>query len=168
MKNADAVCVLSDFESWSLVISEAKLVGTPVIATRTSGAIEQIEDGETGVLCDFTPEAIADGIERLLKDAALQSRIRKALEGFSTQQRSVQEFTQMLTDCPVHRARPSLLYVSDNINYVSGRAARDGDAGAGAAPGFRHHRVQHGGARRAQPPDCLRACRLWICRPAAA
>lgn len=120
MKNADAVCVLSDFESWSLVISEAKLVGTPVIATRTSGAIEQIEDGETGVLCDFTPEAIADGIERLLKDAALQSRIRKALEGFSTQQRSVQEFTQMLTDCPVHRARPSLLYVSDNINYVSG------------------------------------------------
>lgn len=89
MKNADAVCVLSDFESWSLVISEAKLVGTPVIATRTSGAIEQIEDGETGVLCDFTPEAIADGIERLLKDAALQSRIRKALEGFSTQQRSV-------------------------------------------------------------------------------
>lgn len=54
MKNADAVCVLSDFESWSLVISEAKLVGTPVIATRTSGAIEQIEDGETGVLCDFT------------------------------------------------------------------------------------------------------------------
>lgn len=99
MKNADAVCVLSDFESWSLVISEAKLVGTPVIATRTSGAIEQIEDGETGVLCDFTPEAIADGIERLLKDAALQSRIRKALEGFSTQQRSVQEFTQMLTDC---------------------------------------------------------------------
>ena len=66
MKNADAVCVLSDFESWSLVISEAKLVGTPVIATRTSGAIEQIEDGETGVLCDFTPEAIADGIERLL------------------------------------------------------------------------------------------------------
>ena len=26
----------------------------------------------------------------------------------------------MLTDCPVHRARPSLLYVSDNINYVSG------------------------------------------------
>lgn len=120
MKNADAVCVLSDFESWSLVISEAKLVGTPVIATRTSGAIEQIEDGETGVLCDFTPEAIADGIERLLKDAALQSRIRKALEGFSTQQRSVQEFTQMLADCPVHRARPSLLYVSDNINYVSG------------------------------------------------
>ena len=120
MKNADAVCVLSDFESWSLVISEAKLVGTPVIATRTSGAIEQIEDGETGVLCDFTPEAIADGIERLLKDTALQSRIRKALEGFSTQQRSVQEFTQMLTDCPVHRARPSLLYVSDNINYVSG------------------------------------------------
>lgn len=119
MRAADAVAVLSDFESWSLVITEAKLIGIPVIATRTSGALEQIVEGETGVLCDFTAESIADKIEKLLGDARLRSRIRENLRGFTTQSMVLEEFAAALNDCRCH-ARPKLLYVSDNINYISG------------------------------------------------
>lgn len=66
MRRADAVCVLSDHESWSMVITEAKALGVPVIATRTSGALEQIEDGKNGVLCGFSDEEIAENLRAFL------------------------------------------------------------------------------------------------------
>lgn len=119
MRAADAVCVLSDFESWSMVISEAKVLGVPVIATKTSGALEQLADGETGILCDFSAQAIAAAIQRFLSDKPLQARIRRNLEGFSTRSIAVREFETELAACCAGK-RPSLLYISDNINYVSG------------------------------------------------
>lgn len=119
MRAADAVAVLSDFESWSLVITEAKLLGVPVVATRTSGALEQIEDGVTGVLCDFSPKNIADKIECLLSDKALQARISTHLKGFTTRQTVLEEFDRAIEQCGCG-VRKKLLYISDNINYVSG------------------------------------------------
>lgn len=68
MSKVDAVTVLSDFESWSMVITEAKVLGIPVIATKTSGALEQINDGENGLLCDFTAINIADKIEEFVNN----------------------------------------------------------------------------------------------------
>lgn len=53
MCRADAVCVLSDHESWSMVITEAKQLGVPVIATKTSGALEQIVDEKQVCCADF-------------------------------------------------------------------------------------------------------------------
>lgn len=119
MHAADAVCVLSDFESWSMVISEAKVLGVPVIATQTSGALEQLTDGENGILCDFSAQAIAEAIQRFLSDKELQTHIRRNLEGFSTRSVAVREFETELVACCSGK-RPSLLYISDNINYVSG------------------------------------------------
>lgn len=119
MKAADAVAVLSNFESWSLVITEAKLVGIPVIATRTSGALEQIEDGKTGVLCDFSAQDIADKIEKTLFDGALLERISQNLQGFSTKENVLEEFDRVI-EMSCAPARTRLLYISDNINYVSG------------------------------------------------
>lgn len=68
MSKVDAVTVLSDFESWSMVITEAKILGIPVIATRTSGALEQIKEGKDGMLTDFTTIDIANKIEEFLKE----------------------------------------------------------------------------------------------------
>lgn len=68
MSKVDAVTVLSDFESWSMVITEAKILGIPVIATRTSGALEQIKEGQDGMLTDFTTIDIANKIEEFLKE----------------------------------------------------------------------------------------------------
>lgn len=96
MKQADLVAVLSDFEAWSLVITEAKLLGVPVLATRTSGAMEQIVNGETGVLCDFDAQAIADALEQLLKDEKMRSEIHRNLQGFSTWQTTLMELEHLL------------------------------------------------------------------------
>ena len=97
MARADAVMVLSDYESWSMVITEAKLVGTPVIATPTSGAFEQLADGENGrITASFEPEEIADVIQDYLEDAAAQRRLREHLKGFSTDQEALREFCAVL------------------------------------------------------------------------
>lgn len=79
MKRAKAVMVLSDHESWSLVISEAKILGVPVIATNTSGAREQIQDRENGIITPFDASGIADKIASFLQDLELQGRIRENL-----------------------------------------------------------------------------------------
>ena len=79
MSKVDAVTVLSDYESWSMVISEAKSLGVPVIATKTSGALEQIMEGENGILADFSAVDIANKIEKFVvnikQDASLKDRI---------------------------------------------------------------------------------------------
>lgn len=98
MKRSKAVLVLSDFESWSLVITEAKLLGIPVISTRTSGAIEQIEDKETGVLVSFEPEEIAETVKEFLEHTTLSKMIHENLAGFSTYQKTLDEFRRILEE----------------------------------------------------------------------
>lgn len=96
MKRAKAVMVLSDHESWSLVISEAKLLGVPVVATNTSGAQEQIINGETGIITSFQAEEIADRIEGFLNDLELQNKIKKNLISNDTQNLGIVEFEDLL------------------------------------------------------------------------
>lgn len=96
MKNATAVAVLSDYESWSLVITEAKILGVPVIATKTSGAIEQIEHNKTGILCEFNTEDIAAKIERLLNDFELQNKIRRNIAGFDSRTDTLYSFKKLI------------------------------------------------------------------------
>ena len=57
--------------AWSLVITEAKVLGVPVIATKTAGALEQLEHNVTGILCDFDAEDIAMKMESLMQDNKL-------------------------------------------------------------------------------------------------
>lgn len=96
MKNATAVMVLSDYESWSLVISEAKLLGVPVIATNTSGAQEQLVDGENGIIVDFNTEHIVDKIDIFLQNMELQSRIRINLQNEEATLKGMAEFESLL------------------------------------------------------------------------
>lgn len=98
MKRAAAVTVLSDYESWSLVISEARMLGIPVIATNTSGAREQLIDGETGIITGFLEQEIADRVESFLKDKHLQERIRKNLEKTDIMESGLQEFENTLQE----------------------------------------------------------------------
>lgn len=122
MKQADAVMSLSDFESWSLVITEAKLLGVPVIATPTSGAAEQIIDSVNGVIVPFSPKEAADRIERFLKNPKEQAAIRLGLQGFSTDQPVMEEFRALFgnLDRGKRNTKKKILYLFDNINYESG------------------------------------------------
>ena len=96
MRNAKAVMVLSDYESWSLVISEAKILGVPVIATDTSGAREQITDGYTGIITAFEPSEIADTVENYLKHPELQAYLHQNLMRENLLQDSLHEFESLL------------------------------------------------------------------------
>lgn len=96
MKHANAVCVLSDHESWSMVITEAKVLGVPVIATHTSGALEQIEDDRTGILCSFDEENIAETIFTFLSHPEIGERIRAMLQGFSLNKGSLQQLESLM------------------------------------------------------------------------
>lgn len=97
MKQVDAVMVLSDFESWSFVITEAKVLGIPVIATATSGAQEQLVDGENGILTSFEAKEIADRIQEYLKNPLEKENIHQRLNGFSSNQNVIKEFLRLFS-----------------------------------------------------------------------
>ena len=116
MRKASAVCVLSDHESWSMVITEAKALGVPVIATRTSGALEQIEDGKNGVLCGFSDEEIAESLRAFLTGGAADAMRRDA-------KRPAVETSRDTLETLLENETKKVLYVFDDINYTSGARA---------------------------------------------
>ena len=68
----------SRFEGHSVAIMEAKILKTPIVATKTA-AKEQIQHRVNGVLCDTTAESIATAIEKVLNDKELLEKITDAI-----------------------------------------------------------------------------------------
>ncbi len=75
----------SIYEPFGLVILEAMACETPVVASKVGGIPEIVVEGETGYLVDFDPadldgftSALADRIEKLLKDPTLATNMGKA------------------------------------------------------------------------------------------
>ncbi|MFC7081409.1 glycosyltransferase family 4 protein [Halorussus caseinilyticus] len=64
MKAADALALPSEREGFGITALEAMACGTPVVTIDhpRNAATELVADGETGAVCDPTPEAVADGI----------------------------------------------------------------------------------------------------------
>ena len=108
---ADGLVFPSLWEGFGLVILEAWLLGCPVAASSLPPVLEFVVDGQNGVLFEpGSPDAIAEGIERLLADP-LRSRSqadegrRLVLERFSPSSIAGQYsklFYQILND----RAQP--------------------------------------------------------------
>lgn len=61
-------------EAQPLTVIEALKLNRAVVSTKTVGGVTLLRNGEWGVLTDFTPEAIAAGIEKLLCAPALRER----------------------------------------------------------------------------------------------
>jgi glycosyltransferase involved in cell wall biosynthesis len=61
------------------VLMEAQSQGVPVLATRTSGIPELIDDGATGMLVEAGDSAgLAKGLETLIREPALRRRLGEA------------------------------------------------------------------------------------------
>ncbi len=81
----DIASVLSSFtvfvsaarsEPFGLSIVEAMAAGLPVVATASEGALEIIDDGQSGKLAPLdNPVALAEAINQLLDDASERSRL---------------------------------------------------------------------------------------------
>ena len=79
--NADLFVCSSRREGFSTAVSEALVLGIPVLSTDCSGAYELLgEHGEYGIVTENSEEALFQGIKRLLDNPALLMRYRKAAE----------------------------------------------------------------------------------------
>lgn len=79
MKSADVVAQTSRWEGKSVVLDEAKIIGTPIVTTNYPTAKDQIINEKEGIIVDMTPIAIAEGIERLAENKKLKENIHEYL-----------------------------------------------------------------------------------------
>jgi len=92
-----------DVEGFGIVYLEASAAGRAVVAGRSGGVMDAVEDGVTGLLVDpEDPRAVAEAIVHLLDDPDLRHRMARAgrarvLERFSPRRGSA-AFTEMLDE----------------------------------------------------------------------
>ena len=88
-KSFDLFVMSSVTEGLGSAMLDAMACSRPVVATRTGGIPEAVEDGVTGLLVPPQDDAaLAKAIVRMLKDAALRQRL-----GEAGRQRVVDEFS---------------------------------------------------------------------------
>ena len=81
LKQCDYLTLLSDDETWGLVITEAKILGIPCIVTDFNVAYEQIEDMKNGIILSRTELNVYDErIEEIIKN---KESFKEALKDFS-------------------------------------------------------------------------------------
>ncbi|QQG43506.1 MAG: glycosyltransferase family 4 protein [Candidatus Daviesbacteria bacterium] len=73
-------------EGWGLVNIEANGVGTPVVAYKSSGLIDSVKDGISGILCqENSPQDLAANVMSLLQDQTLYEKLKKGAIFWSRQ-----------------------------------------------------------------------------------
>jgi glycosyltransferase involved in cell wall biosynthesis len=102
LKRADIYCQCSDYEGRSLAISEALMLGCPVVASDLPGNSEQVTNGVNGFLVNPDPVSIADAIMRLAKDKSLRTEL-----GRNASHQMLQEYGS--------RSLPPFLKLSDQM-----------------------------------------------------
>jgi glycosyltransferase involved in cell wall biosynthesis len=110
LKTIDVVALPSRWEGLSLVLLEAMACGKPIVATRVTGNVDVVVDGETGFLVPSgVPDALAEKLILLLRDARLRDTLgrygRKRVEREFSLDRMVAQIRsvyQDLLDRPEH------------------------------------------------------------------
>jgi glycosyltransferase involved in cell wall biosynthesis len=79
MKKADFFLLSSRDESFSLVVGESLIVGTPVLATDCSGVREWLHDGMYGMVLENSSEGIFEGLRAVLKSPEILGQYRSRI-----------------------------------------------------------------------------------------
>jgi glycosyltransferase involved in cell wall biosynthesis len=74
-RSAWCVASASEREGWGMTMTEAAACGTPAVATDIAGHADAIRADHSGLLVDGE-QGLADGLARLLGDAALRTRLQ--------------------------------------------------------------------------------------------
>lgn len=83
MAACDLLLIPSYAEAAPLVVGEAACLGTPVLSTKTSSAVEMVEDAGYGWVCDNTDEGILSSLASLVQDPDLLEERSAALRGMA-------------------------------------------------------------------------------------
>lgn len=79
LRKADIFAFPSAYESFGLALAEAMSMGMPVLAYKSCrGAASLVQNEVSGILLEDGTEALARGLERLIKDQALRIRLGRA------------------------------------------------------------------------------------------
>ena len=80
IKQSDIYVHATRYEGKSIAIQEAQVLGKPILVSDCSGNREQVINGVDGLLCELTPEAIAEGVKQLIESEALREQYGKMAE----------------------------------------------------------------------------------------
>lgn len=81
IKQSDIFVHPSRTEGKSNAVDEAKYIGKPIVVTNYDTVGDQIEHGNTGLICDMNGVAIATEIEKLINDKQLSEQLSKNCKG---------------------------------------------------------------------------------------
>ena len=77
IRQADLYVQPSRVEAFGLTITEAMILGKPVVATKTQGAREILTNQSQGWLCEINPTALAQKIKQLIFDTKYAEHLEK-------------------------------------------------------------------------------------------
>jgi glycosyltransferase involved in cell wall biosynthesis len=80
IKACDLYVQPSRYEGKAVTVTEAKILGKPILITNYPTAGSQIKDEIDGIICNLSVEGIADGIERFYKDSELRKELAATCE----------------------------------------------------------------------------------------
>lgn len=87
VKNADIYFQPSRNEGKSIALDEAKILFRPIVAANYATVHDAIISGVDGLICELTPQALADGLETLMENKKLaedfQFRLQSSEQGNS-------------------------------------------------------------------------------------
>lgn len=99
MKHCTVLVQPSRFEGKSVVLDEAKMLAVPIVATAYPTVADQLTDGQEGLVTALSAEGIADGVQKMLEDAALRESFTSYLAAHEYgNQQEVEKYIQLLDE----------------------------------------------------------------------
>ncbi len=80
LSNCDMVVIPSRFEANPLIVFESMVLGKPIISTANNGAKSMLCHENTGYICGFTPNELADSVLMLYSSPNLTANITNSLK----------------------------------------------------------------------------------------
>ena len=82
VKNSDLFVLISDWESYGMVIEEAKILGVPILASKYPALYEIMTDGVHGLITESDLGSIVCGIEKIYNDKSLYQKFKTNCENY--------------------------------------------------------------------------------------
>lgn len=77
MASADIYVQPSRYEGYAVTVTEASALGCVIVSTDVSGATEEIEHGQNGLITSVDAEALADAITQIAENSQIMAEMRR-------------------------------------------------------------------------------------------